>query len=148
VDDDVVGLTVLADGSLGASNWRPDPRRISVELGGEDWRARDRFVGTTQQELGQIAVSRLQTFQAARQAGDFSGGVQAAQEFSRLFALELVLDQTVTRMLSMEGDWEFVSRRPLVREAWFVFAIDGVPMEVFASPVDESQEHWRFTSGP
>lgn len=148
VDDDVVGLTVQADGTLGASNWRPDLRRLVVELGGDDWQERPRDVGHPQSDLGQAAVARAAAFHDALAVGDPDAARHAAQAFARLFALPLVLDQTVTELLVRQGAWTFDSRRPLVRETWFVFTAGGQPLELLAQPVDEAQTRWVFTRGP
>jgi|GEM_PF-4879297 len=148
VDDDVVGLTLQPDGSLGATNWRPSPRRLSVELGGDDWQVRPRTAGEPQDALGQAAVSRASAFQAARAAGDAAGAVRAAQDFSRLFALTLVLDQTVTSLLARQAEWVFVSRQPLSLTATFAFTVGDEPLSLWAEPVPSDPSSWWFTPDP
>ena len=145
-DDDVVGLTLREDGTAGATNWRPDPRRLVVELGGDDWVARPRQVGVAQEALGQEAVARAEAFGAALDTGDAAGARRAAEDFSRLFAVPLVLDQTVTGLLAREGRWAFLSRQPLLRSATFTFEVGGETVALSAEPYPGDDGRWWFTS--
>ncbi len=144
VDDDVVGVTVDADGQVQATNWRPDPRRLAVELGGEDFVARSRAEGVAQDQLGEEAVALSEVFRAARDARDGPAAVAAAQAFSQLFSLEPVLDQTVTELLIRAGGWVYVTRRPQSRTAVIVIEIDGETVELNAATVGEDLDRWAF----
>ena len=144
VDDDVVGVTIDADGQVQATNWRPDPRRLALELGGEDYEVRSRAEGVTQGQLGEEAVARSQAFLAAREARDGPAAVAAAQAFSRLFSVGPVLDQTVSELLIRSGDWIYVTRRPKSRTAVIVMEIGGETVELSAAVVGEDLERWTF----
>jgi hypothetical protein len=145
VDDDVIGLTLKPDGTLGASNWQPTPRRLTVELGGDDWTERPRDVGVVQAELGQALVARAGAFQTARANLDVTAATAAAQDVSRLFALDLVLDQTVTELLVQDAAWTFETRQPGSRSATFGFTLGGELVSLRAEPVQGDDSLWWFT---
>ncbi len=81
----------------------------------------------------------------ARCASDGAAAVQAAQDFSRLFALDLVIDQTVSGLLVADGALGFVSRQPQARSATFAFTLGGEEMSLEASPVPGDEARWWFT---
>ncbi len=144
VDDDVVGVTVDGEGRVLATNWRPEARRLVVELGGDDWKVRPRSAGVPQDLLGDEAVARSDAFRSAREAGDGPAAVQAAQDFSRLFVVDPVLDQTVTGLLVQAGGWVFVTRRPQSRTATIVLEVQGEVLELEAAPIRGDMDRWAF----